>query len=236
MSSFVLKSIAYIFVIIDHCTIVFGWNNELRCVTRVAFPIFAYLISEGCKYTGNLKKYILRLFICGFISYLICVIMNGEIFLKNGMNVLFTFSVSCIGIYIFEELSKHQNIAFLKYWVIFTAMTAAEFFRFDYGFTGVFLVFLFYICKNKKYQIISLAVFTTVKYRYFIFTVFNGFFYGTILNILNNQNIMHGIYSAVFTFAASLFIYFYNGKKGFSIKYLFYFIYPIHIFIILALA
>ncbi len=234
MSSFALKLIAYILMIIDHCTVAFKWSNELRCISRISFPIFAYLISEGCKYTKDFKIYILRLLICAFTSHIICVVMGGEVFLQNGMNVLFTFSSACIGIYIFQMLKKNQNTVFIKYWIIFAVMIFAEFFRFDYGFIGVGLVFLFYICKNKKCCIISIILFIVIKYWYFIFIILYGFLNGIILDIIENQKVIHNICSALFTFLSSLFIYFYNGKRGFYLKYLFYFLYPSHIFIILA--
>lgn len=101
-------------MIIDHCTVAFKWSNELRCISRISFPIFAYLISEGCKYTKDFKIYILRLLICAFTSHIICVVMGGEVFLQNGMNVLFTFSSACIGIYIFQMLKKKSKYGIYK--------------------------------------------------------------------------------------------------------------------------
>ena len=33
----------------------------LRIIGRLALPIFAYMIAEGCRYTRNRKRYLLRM-------------------------------------------------------------------------------------------------------------------------------------------------------------------------------
>lgn len=60
-----LKIIAMITMLIDHTgVLLFPDIATLRIIGRVAFPIFAYLIAEGCVHTHNKAKYLLRVTLC----------------------------------------------------------------------------------------------------------------------------------------------------------------------------
>ena len=48
---------------LDHYHYIVGGSENLNVVGRIAFPIFAFTLSEGYTHTRNLKKYLLRLFI-----------------------------------------------------------------------------------------------------------------------------------------------------------------------------
>ena len=73
MTSFVLKIIAMITMIIDHSGDVFNpllheKSLIFNAVGRIAFPLFAFMVVEGYTHTSNIKKYLLRLFIFALIS------------------------------------------------------------------------------------------------------------------------------------------------------------------------
>ncbi len=69
MSAFVLKLIAVFSMTCDHLSyLIFGRFSFLNLIGRIAFPIFAYQITEGYIHTSNLKKYFLRLALFGVIS------------------------------------------------------------------------------------------------------------------------------------------------------------------------
>ena len=69
MTSFILKCIAMISMLIDHTSVAyFGQTTLFNVIGRIAFPIFAFQISEGYIHTKNLKKYLLRLFCFAIIS------------------------------------------------------------------------------------------------------------------------------------------------------------------------
>ena len=72
MSAFVLKIIACITMFIDHLgyAVFHGEASWFNYVGRLAFPIFAFQISEGYIHTKNLKKYFYRLVI--FLKFLLC--------------------------------------------------------------------------------------------------------------------------------------------------------------------
>ena len=57
-----LKIIAMISMLIDHIGVILLDNYEpFRIIGRLAFPIYAYLIAEGCKHTNNRLFYLLRI-------------------------------------------------------------------------------------------------------------------------------------------------------------------------------
>lgn len=83
----------------------------LDLIGRVSFPIYAYLIAQGCKYTKDINKYLLRLGIFALISEIpfdiafMHRVTNDEFNLNinflDSTNVFYTlfFGVACIIIY-----------------------------------------------------------------------------------------------------------------------------------------
>jgi hypothetical protein len=72
-----VKLLALIAMIIDHFAEVFGWEgwnlipfdaNFLRYIGRISFPIFAFSLVAGWKYTHNREKYFSRIALFAFIS------------------------------------------------------------------------------------------------------------------------------------------------------------------------
>ena len=62
IDSFTLHILAMLFMLCDHLwATLFPAQEWMTCVGRLAFPIFAFMIAEGCYYTSNVKKYMLRL-------------------------------------------------------------------------------------------------------------------------------------------------------------------------------
>ena len=68
MTTFTIKVIAIISMLIDHTGAVFNLHDGFRIVGRIAFPLFVFLISEGCKHTKSYEKYLLRLGLFALIS------------------------------------------------------------------------------------------------------------------------------------------------------------------------
>mgnify|MGYP002512812198 CR=1 FL=1 len=58
MSACILKLLAAACMLIDHAgMLLFPDKMWMRAVGRLAFPIFAYMIAEGCTYTRSRGKY-----------------------------------------------------------------------------------------------------------------------------------------------------------------------------------
>ncbi|MFN2363319.1 MAG: TraX family protein, partial [Halarsenatibacteraceae bacterium] len=69
MSSFQIKMVAITTMLIDHIgSIIFPEYIILRVIGRLAFPLFAFLITEGYRHTSNINRYLVRLSIFALIS------------------------------------------------------------------------------------------------------------------------------------------------------------------------
>ena len=73
MNTYKLKLIAIITMLIDHIAAVLIPSDTMlwlvmRCIGRLAFPIFVFLLVEGFHHTRDVKKYLLRLGAFALIS------------------------------------------------------------------------------------------------------------------------------------------------------------------------
>ncbi len=215
MSSFVLKIIAIITMFIDHIGYaIFGHFSCFNYIGRVAFPIFAFQISEGYIHTKKLKRYFFRLFIFALISQIPFMLFHSIISTDFYLNIFFTLLLGLACIYIYNK-SKYKFLA-----ILFSIVVAliAEFSHCDYGFYGVAIILLFYIFKNSLPKAsIAFILATTIKY---------------IIPIIKYGLYYQYLYLLICTLIPIIFISLYNGKKGKDTKYLLYLFYPIHLLLI----
>ncbi|MDD6644686.1 MAG: TraX family protein [Oscillospiraceae bacterium] len=214
-----LKLFALLCMTVDHIGVhLISEYEPIRIIGRLAFPIFAYMIAEGCKYTKNKLKYFLTIFIEGVILQIFIFLMSDS----THMNVLITFSLSIGLIYAFDYSLRSEN----NYnWVIpltgiiFVMIICgempegflSEYFHIDYGFFGVMLPVMVYIFDNK---VLKLLMFTL----------------GLVFLSMSLAPIQWWCLLSVIPIAL------YSGKRGkLKIKYLFHIYYPLHIVIILAI-
>lgn len=238
MTSFSLKIIALITMFCDHFGDSFiGHFSFLNLIGRIAFPIFAFQISEGYTHTKNIKNYFIRLGLFSIISqipfslfsYKFLNISNlVESFLT--LNIFFTLFLGLLSIFLYDNIVKLfakskknnpfiiNNINIIGIIIVILIAYIAKILNTDYGFWGVILIFIFYLFKNDKLAInISFITLCVLKYGIQIITY--------------EYNLVY-ILLCVFTILPIIFINMYNGKQGKKIKYLLYFFYPIHLFLL----
>lgn len=227
MSTFTLKIIACITMFIDHIGyVIFDGSSYFNYIGRIAFPIFAFQISQGYIHTKNVKKYLIRLLIFAIVSQLPFFLFYNVISSGFAFNTIFTLFLGLICILLYDKVNKVLGI-------ISTIILGiiAEICHFDYGFYGVAIIMLFYIFKNNKSLLISSFIIATIlKYAY------NTLLYApygteTLLKVL-----IYYLPLCFCTILSSIFVYFYNGKKGRDLKYLLYLFYPLHLLFIYVLA
>lgn len=72
LTAFHLKMAALITMVIDHVAAALplpqAVNTLMRSIGRMAFPIYAFFIAEGCRHTRSRERYLLRLGLFGLIS------------------------------------------------------------------------------------------------------------------------------------------------------------------------
>ena len=212
---------------IDHIGYIFFPQYDIfRILGRIAFPIFAFMLSEGCRYTKNKLKYFLTVFIVGALCQIVYSLYSGDLYL----NILITFSFSILLIYslqFFKDslLSKEYNsiTKLISFFLLILLLLAVYIFYYfvpgDYGFFGCLLpVFpaIFHLPKecNKHF----LRRLDSIKTSLLMLSV--GLFF-LVIDL--------GAYEA-WSFLALPFIFLYSGTRGkHNMKYFFYLYYPAHL-------
>ncbi len=226
-----LKLIACISMLIDHMgLILFPEYSIFRILGRIAFPLFAFMIAEGCRYTKNKLKHFLMIFGLGILCQLVYIVSDYRSGISY-MNVLITFSFSIGVIYALQLLKaqifskKARALPIIGAAVLFVGAVVSTYafnavIELDYGFTGAMLpvfasAFMFdpkseHIVKKKLdkniIHVICLAV-------------------GLVFLFIESINPLK--YYAVIALIPLLF---YSGRRGkLNTKYFFYIFYPLHI-------
>jgi len=104
MTAFLLKIIAAAAMLLDHTCAAFPETFPIyfRYIGRLAFPVFAYMIAQGCKHTGNIWKYVLRLGIFAIISEIpYDMALRSGISFVSDTNIYYTLFIGtfCIAFY-----------------------------------------------------------------------------------------------------------------------------------------
>lgn len=132
MTTFQIKILAAVLMVCDHIgAVIFPKILIFRFLGRLSFPIFAWLIAQGEKYTNNFKVYLLRLLILGVVSQPIYYLT----FRSSALNILATLAFGLLAI----RIDKILRFKFL-FTLIFAAL--AQLANAEYGFYGVCIISL----------------------------------------------------------------------------------------------
>ena len=210
-----LKILAVIFMTIDHVGLyLFPGVSIFRIIGRLAYPIFAYTFSEGCRYTKN--KW--RRFVLLFISGVLCQAVYSYAMHSLYMNILITLTLSVLVTYSLDFAQKHKNIiGFFASTVVLLGVFYICYilpgrigygFAIDYGFFGVMLPALIYVGKNKQEKLFLLTM-------------------GSLILASSSGTLQ------LYSLLAVPIIALYNGKRGkWHMKNFFYIYYPLHLVVI----
>lgn len=214
-SSFTLKIIAVICMLCDHFgDAIIKPFSFFNVIGRIAFPIFAFQITEGYIHTKDLKKYFKRLIIFAIISQIPFMLFLSTFTSPFTLNIFFTLLLGLLSIYIYNKIPNK----FLSIVVGIIISIFAEIINVDYGAWGVIIIMIFYIFKDKK-VIMSLLYILSCFIKYLPNLLKYNFHYIYLL-------LLFGTTFSIF------FIIAYNGKQGKKIKYFLYIFYPLHMLIL----
>lgn len=213
LSGNALKIIALLAMTVDHMGLMlFPEVILLRLVGRLAMPIFAWMIAEGCTYTKNRFRYFFTVFGVGLLCQIVYLLFMQSL----NQCILITFSLSLLLIYTMDLAEKKKNFlslclmgltfAGVCYVCVFLPgdLPGTDF-RVDYGIWGVLLPVVIYIAKAKEQKLIAAA------------------------GVLVLLAIAYGRWQWFALLALPL-IALYNGQRGKAkLKYLFYLYYPLHL-------
>ena len=188
-----------------------------RIIGRIAFPIFAYMLAEGCRYTRNRMKYMLVLGTAAFIMTAGFAVIGVW-----QQRVLTTFLMSAALCFALDRLLKKRD--FLSFLIFVLGVGAAYVlavilpiasgkwhFSIDYGFFGVLFPVAVFAVEKKRDKLIA----------------------ATLMCVL-----LSNVYAYVqwYSLIAIPLLALYNGKRGnIRMKYFYYLYFPAHLFVILCL-
>lgn len=221
-------------MVVDHFgDVYFKHISLMNLIGRIAFPIFAFQISEGYLHTKNLKKYFLRLFLFALISQIPFSLFYSLYTDGLTLNIFFTLFIGLLAIFLYDKIThlsfqsiKNEKVkSFFRYLlgflIVFLLGVLAQIFHFDYGFFGIAIIFLFYLFRNHKLiMVISFILACILKYGIDYLDTFNLLYIGWYIGL------------TIFTILPIVFICLYNKKQGPKVKYLLYLFYPVHLLIL----
>lgn len=213
-----LKLIAMVTMTVDHIGhILFPHLLLLRLVGRLAMPIYAFFIAEGCRYTHSMAGYLRSMALMGLLCSAVSFCAGSL-----HQSILVTFSLSILLIFL---LQKAGNTKQVWWYLLFAATLGAVWFvteilpgllpgtdfDVDYGFWGVILPVAVWLMPKKPYQLLAAAGVMLVM---------------ALLNVYQ-----------WYAFGALVLLALYNGQRGkWKLKWLFYWYYPAHLAILHLLA
>ena len=233
----VLKWVAIAAMLIDHTAAVLGgWlpplcSGLMRDVGRIAFPIFAYGIAQGCVYTHSARRYLGRLLLFAVLSEVPYQLALGQPLPPRfaTINVFFTLfaGAACCQIVKFCK-SKGRRWAWAAVVPVGAIVLLCEMQHTDYGGFGVLCILLPYLFwESKPARLIALG--SVVALIYIVVSHFQGF--GMPLYwIYAPENVGSMVRETLFALAGVGLIALYNGQPGSKRgKWVFYVFYPAHL-------
>lgn len=167
MSAFALKLFAVLVMVVDHVGAVldYGVNMHnvgvsvttfwaMRAIGRMAFPVFAFLIAQGCAHTRDIKRYMARLAIFALLSQPFYWLLWRP---TRSFNVMLTLLAGAFAIFCWQRLWAAPKGA--RQWGIpvrllcVAGMVAAEAVAValegEFAHFGVVAILVFYILRPK---------------------------------------------------------------------------------------
>lgn len=161
-----LKILALITMTADHVGLeLLPGVEALRILGRLAFPIYGWMIAEGCRHTRSPRRYLLRLGGLAVLCQAVYFVAMGSLY----QCVLVTFTLSAGLIFAWARFQKRKTLpaglAFLGLMAgaVFLSAILPELlprgdFAIDYGLWGILLPLLVYLGRNTREKLAFLAL------------------------------------------------------------------------------
>lgn len=212
-----LKILALLAMTCDHAgLLLLPQYPILRGIGRLAFPIFAWFIAEGCRYTKNRGRYFSMIAVLALFCQAVSFLYAGSLY----QTILVTFSISILWIF---AVDRAQRIGTWGAWWIAGSVGGVSFFlseilplwvrgsgfAIDYGFWGIFFPLAVWLAEGYWSRLAAAAL---------------------VLAVLSLSD---GVLIQWFSLFALFPLALYNGQRGtWNLKYLFYIYYPLHLVVL----
>ena len=248
MSALTLRILACLFMLLDHIGYCLGGSHPLylpfRCIGRLAFPIFVFLIVNGFRHTSNRPRYALRLALFAVISQVpFALFCDQKTYFSNG-NVFVTLLICLLVLWATDALRRQK---WLKWFSFLPSLAVFALYYFgllhsDYGSKAILMTMTFYLFEGK--HILTAAGVLASVYNGRLISL--GF---AALHLLQGRDVSltplsRWEWAQLCSLAALVPIFLYNGEKGRSPKSPaaakggqlgFYLFYPVHLLLLWAL-
>lgn len=222
LSGSTLKCIAIVTMLIDHIgavvlerLLVAGVESNLlypayvttRTIGRIAFPIFCFLLVEGFEHTGNRKRYALRLLAFAVISEVpFDLAFRGKLIETGYQNVFFTLFIGLVTMLAFHAIEEKTEWNPLWRGALLALVM----------FAGMGLAYWMKTDYDAKGVMCIMALY--------------------VFRSMRGPQILAGCLAFGWwelpALVAFIPIAFYNGKRGWNLKYAFYGFYPLHLLLL----
>ena len=146
----ILKIIGLICMVIDHVGYMFFEDCMiLRIIGRLSFPIFAFMIAEGCKYTKNKLKYFLSVFLVALVCQIAVFVFDGSTKIYSLMSLAIAIPIIYL-LQLFKMKEKKYVYGSLFVLSIASLYFVNGFIEIDYGFWGTMLAVLASLFKRER--------------------------------------------------------------------------------------
>lgn len=221
----VMKLIALIAMTVDHIGyFILPEMAELRIVSRLAYPIFAYMIVEGCEHTKNKLRYFLNVLGVGLVCSAASFWAEGSLY----QSIMITFACAILLIFAIKHVVAASRIgctlradaaklAAVLLTVLVYCLASGKItpgLQVDYGFLGIATPVLAALGQSRLQRLLLL---------------------GVGLALLSFS--MGGV--QIFSLAALCLLALYNGRRRYGAgiaKGVFYAYYPLHLAVIYGIA
>lgn len=188
----------------------FMFRHTGSIVISIGLILAYYVLQEKKRF----DKFYILIFFALFFSNVFLVVEKIWVIYSGSLNVFYTLFIGLLILYGINKLSTNKSMKLYKKIVLILSIAMATLYiaiRSDYGIAGVALICsLYFVRQNLPLQLLVICAWGIILY---------GFIYNNISN-------------AIFTCLSCLIIATYNGKKGPSMKYLFYAFYPAHLLVL----
>lgn len=216
MSAFSLRAAALLCMLVDHTGLaLFPAVDAFRCVGRLAFPLYCFLLAQGYLHTRSVRAYARRLLLAALLSEIpFDLLIFGRLACTVEQNVLFSLLLGLMALYAADTLRAHPPAAWLAGGLLCLAAMATHV---SFGWLGIALCLCARYAQGSR---LRLALGT-----------------GALLLLYTLSLLLSGVergwaLTSLWALAAIPLMLLYNGRPGVrapALTFLFYAAYPLHL-------
>ena len=252
IDAYKLKILALVFMILDHLYLYLShstheylnwplWPEWIDVIARFVSPLFLYLMIEGFYHTRSRKKFLIRLFVAGIIMFAGNALINfsfhnvnvetGKYTLRSlieGHNIFMTLAFLFALVWCLENIRQHTHIAINVLLAIFISGISLILEGGIYLLPIAVIVWFFH--GRKDLQCIGIAIWCMILLAMTLYSYFTS--------VIGSTSLYHYLCfdNEWFNISVIPFILLYNGERGRNTKltkYMFYIVYPLHLWLLM---